>query len=222
MKISPSNDSITASGRCHASGGSPAFIERFSRYSRTSHPHSTGTCGSSNPLLLPHVTISPCLPISILPGRSDFGQSMTCGTVITVTSTVICASSLSRRSGNRGSWQAERAASSRASPSGSTGSGMPMHPLRPWSGYVERVTNTPLFSANSPSVGRSKRPPDVSDSTADLAALTALIPVSSSVNRSRSFRRRRRVPSSRRSSRWSCRTPSGPSPWSSGCRRGPP
>ena len=99
-----------------------------------------------------------------------------------VTSTVHSSASFLESGGNLGSWQADLAASSSASPSGSTGMGMPMHPRRPWSGYVERVTKTPLSHPNSPSLRMEERLPEVSDRTVSLAALTALNPQPSSIN----------------------------------------
>ena len=124
LKISPRNELILAPLYIHASGGSPAFMDRWARYSIASHPHSTGTCGRSRPLRPMSSMISPSRPITMesgyIPGEST---RISCGTPSTVTSTVTPPSSPSVRSGKRGSWHAERAACSSASASGSTGYG---------------------------------------------------------------------------------------------------
>lgn len=128
---SPLNDSILAPSRLQVPGGSPAFMQRLSRYSVLSQFHSTGTWGRKRPLYPMKSMMRPSLPMTIFDSRSA-GESNTIGSggVRTVTSTVTPPSSLPRRSGNLGSWQAEHAARSIAWPSGITGSGIPMQPRR--------------------------------------------------------------------------------------------
>lgn len=159
-------------------GRSPAFRQRLSRYSSASQPCSTGTCGRKSPLAPMKSMISPSRPITMDP-RMSSGPSagMTSGGDRTVTSTVTDASSPSLRSGNLGSWQADLAAAAMASPSGMTGMGMPMHPLRSPSGCLSRVTNAPACSRKRGSPGiRGGAVPRTSDSTADLARATASSP----------------------------------------------
>lgn len=121
--------------------------------------------------------MSPSRPISIASGMSSgLPAGMVRGGDRTVTSTVTEPSSPSVRSGNLGSWQAERPARTMASLSGMTGSGMPMHPLRSPLGNVLSVTNAPALPSNRGSETSIDLPPLTSASTAERARATASSP----------------------------------------------
>lgn len=154
--ISPSKELTLTEGLIHAPDGRPAFVQRWSRYSVSSHPHSTGTWGRSSPERPNSSMISPSRPTTISPGSSAGSSNMMgTGGVRTVTSTVMAGSSCSSRSGKRGSWQADAAPRLMASPNGMTGIGMPMQPRRSPEGWLERVTKAPETSENlsSPGIG---------------------------------------------------------------------